>query len=420
MLARYIRNIRIEVFLAVLVAATLFAKESFNSFFFISFIFFVALQIFMNGKKRKLYFKTLSNRFVLLLIIYFLLGLVGLYLNPNSKENYLIRLLPFLLASFVMTYNRTSNHNFLFFIKAFILGNLVLLLVLDFWAIYDMIKNHSLFVEVEGRQFYRFLYTRYTDVEYFNHIYLSVYTLLTLVLIHQFNFLHKTAKWVLTLYLLLHIFMMGSRAVVISIIVASILFLVIASVMKVRFLKYLLSLVLGLLLLFGAAYLFKDTILFNRYSQVYEWYDNSDKVLERNYSINKRIKIYIIGSSFFKTKSFEITGTGIVDQQIETRYNEMFKDSFNFETETYNAHNQYIHVFIDWGYLGVLVLVLLLYFLIKDAYRKKYLWILFFWLFFLILLSMESFLIRQRGIMLFVLFGSLLISKETNTPAIEN
>ncbi|UJH69041.1 O-antigen ligase family protein [Allomuricauda sp. SCSIO 65647] len=330
------------------------------------------------------------------------------------------RLVPFVLAPFIIFQNKTSKKGISMFVKAFIIGNLILLLALDFIAIYDMLMANSVFVELGKHKYYRFLYTRYTMGDYFSHIYLSAYTLLTLVLVHQFNFFRKRIKWILTLYLLIHLFMMGSRAVVISIILASFLFLLIASMLKAKFFRYLLLLLLGLTLLSTAAYMFKDTIFFNRYSQIFEWYGKRDKVLERNYSINKRIKIYIIGSSFFKTKSFEIDGTGIVDSQIEKRYNERFKNEFNFKTETYNAHNQYIHNFIDWGYLGILVLLFLLFLLVKDATKKRYLWVLFFWLFFAILLSMESFLIRQRGIMLFIIFGSLFMSKDNLISTIKN
>lgn len=411
---------KVLLFLSGLLALSLFAKESITTFIFIGFVVLLAVQVVVDPEKRGLYFSTRKNRFVVVLAIYFFLGLLGVLLNPESKVGYLTRLAPFLLASFLIFHNQSSKKSFSIFIRAFILGNLLLLLSLDFLAIYDMVKDNSLFVELGDKKYYRFLYTRYTKGDYFSHIYLSTYTLLTLVLTHQFNYMSKKAKWILTVYLLIHLFMMGSRAVVISLIAASLLFLVIASIRKAKYLKYLLTLLLGLLLLFGTAYIFKDTIFFNRYSQVYEWYGKRDKVLERNYSINKRLKIYIIGSSFFKTKSIEIEGTGIVDQEIEKRYHERFKDSFNFKTETYNAHNQYIHNFIDWGYLGILVLLLLLYFLIHDAARKKYFWILFFWLFFTILLGMESFLIRQRGIMLFIIFGSLLISKNHSESITEN
>jgi hypothetical protein len=403
-----------------LLALSLFAKESINTIIFIAFIILLIVQLIVDHKKRTLYLTSLKNRYVIALVIYFILGLIGVLINPESKTGYLIRLAPFLLASFFIFHNHSSRGSFSIFVKTFILGNLLLLLFLDFMAVYDMIKDNSLFVELGDKKYYRFLYTRYTMSDYFSHIYLSAYTLLTLILVHQFNYLTKKAKWILTFYLLIHLFMMGSRAVVISLIVASLLFLVIASIMKAKYFKYLLSLVLGLFLLSSVAYIFKDTILFNRYSQVYEWYGKRDKVLERNYSINKRIKIYIIGSSFFKTKSVEINGTGIVDKQIEKRYNEKFKDSFNFKTETYNAHNQYIHIFIDWGYIGVLLLLFLLYLLIKDAASKRFLWIMFFWLFFAILLSMESFLIRQRGIMLFIIFGCLFISKDNPESTIKN
>ena len=122
---------------------------------------------------------------------------------------------------------------------------------------------------------------------------------------------------------------------------------------------------------------------------------------------------------FFSTKSFEINGTGIVDQSIERRYNEMFKNSFGFNTETYNSHNQYINNFIDWGYLGVLLLIILLGILVRRSILSKAYWLAFFWIFFAFLLMMESALIRQRGIMLFVILGGITLSLSSNTKQLK-
>ena len=204
--------------------------------------------------------------------------------------------------------------------------------------------------------------------------------------------------------------MMGSRAVVIAMLFAAILYLTIASVRNKKFIKFLLSFFAIVMLLFSVAYIFRDTVFFNRYSQVYEWYENKDLLLKRNTSINKRFKIYVIGGSFFSEKTFSIDGTGIVEDEIQKKYNTSFSDDFSFRTETYNAHNQYINNFIDWGYLGILVLLLMLVLIIKICLQQKLYWVAYFWLFFVFLLTMESVLIRQRGILLFVLFFSLFAS----------
>lgn len=403
-----------------ILALSLFAKESINTFIFICLVLAIIVLAVKNRTMGSL-LKLLKKPFSLLCISYFILGCIGFMVNNESNSGYLLRLMPILLCPLLIFYGKfmLEHQKIILFIKLFVLGNIILLGVLDVWAIVDMIANQSLFVEIEGRVYYRFLYTRFTQGDYFNHIYLSIYTFLSLLLTFQFSLVKKKMRLLLALYFLLHLFMLGSRAVVIAMIVSSLVFLVLAAFKNRKYVKYLMGLLTGLILLSLLAYQYKDTVLFNRYSQVFEWYAKKDMILERDYSVNKRLKIYIIGSSFFSTKSFEINGTGIVDQSIERRYNEMFKNSFGFNTETYNSHNQYINNFIDWGYLGVLLLIILLGILVRRSILSKAYWLAFFWIFFAFLLMMESALIRQRGIMLFVILGGITLSLSSNTKQLK-
>ncbi|WP_425235169.1 O-antigen ligase family protein [Ulvibacterium sp.] len=340
-------------------------------------------------------------------ILYFLLGIVGLLVNADSNLDYQTRLIPFLFVPLFAIIFMTNEKFKKKFLQFFIVGCIALLVFLDLWAIYDMVSERSLYVKINGRMYYRFLYTRYTGGGYFSHIYLSSYSVFSIVALFLLKNVNKSPKYFAAIYLLLHLFMLGSRAVVIALLLAGFAQLAI-SAFKSR--KHFLRLIIftGIVLgLFTSAYIFRDTVLFNRYSQVFEWTEKRDLLLERNNSINKRVKIYVIGASFFDTKSFEIDGTGIVDKAIANRYESTFKDYFSFKTETYNAHNQYIHNFVDWGYLGIFLLISLLFVLFKQASIPGSAPLLFFWIFFVFLLLMESVLIRQRGILLFVFASSL-------------
>ena len=388
----------------VLMALSLFAKESITTIFYMLAIVWSLLFVFM--KKQQIARKNFG--FVLMpFLLYFLLGVVGLLVNSESNLNYQTRLLPFLFISLfalIFTINKGFKNKFLQF---FVIGNIALLGILDLWAIYDMVSENSLYVNINGREYYRFLYTRFTGGDYFSHIYLSAYTVFSLTLLFKLESLKKSQRYLASGYLLLHLFMMGSRAVVIALLIASFAILLISAFRNRKHLAKLVVFIAVVLGLFSSAYIFRDTVLFNRYSQVFEWTEKRDLLLQRNNSINKRVKIYVIGSSFFGTKSFEIDGTGIVDKAIAEQYQSKFKESFSFKTETYNAHNQYIHNFIDWGYLGILILILLLFFLVKQASMQGSTPLLFFWIFFTFLLLMESVLIRQRGILLFAFASSL-------------
>ena len=399
---------QISVFLCGLSLLALFAKESIGTLCFVAFTLFTLFFLIQNRKEN--HFDMLFVLISSLSLAYFVLGIIGVVINKASSVAYLIRLVPFCVAPILLLYFRLQRKYLVTFCKLFLAGNLILLLVLDIYAIVDMIAEGSLYVVQGNYQYYRFMYTRYTTGEYFTHIYLSAYSFLSLILILQYTPFRRNLNGVLIVYLLVHLFMMGSRAVVIAMLFAAILYLTIAAIRNRKYIKYLLSFFAVVMLLFSIAFVFKDTVFFNRYSQVFEWYENKDLLLKRNTSINKRFKIYVIGASFFSEKSFSIDGTGIVEDKISEKYATSFSDAFDFKTETYNAHNQYINNFIDWGYAGILLLLLLLIIIVKIALDKKLYWLVYFWLFFAFLLTMESVLIRQRGILLFVIFYTLVAS----------
>ena len=409
---------KISLYLCGISLLALFAKESIGTFCFIAFAFFALL--FLIKYREKNHFDTIFISITVLMVAYFTLGIIGVIVNGESSTAYLVRLVPFCVAPILLLYFRLQQQHIVTFSKLFLAGNLILLLALDFYAIVEMVAEGSLYVTQGNYKFYRFMYTRYTTGEYFSHIYLSAYSFLSLILIMQYAPFQRKINHILIGYLLVHLFMMGSRAVVIAMLCAAILYLTIAAIRDRKYVKYLLSFFGIVLVLFSVAYVFKDTVFFNRYSQVYEWYENKDLLLKRNTSVNKRFKIYVIGASFFSEKSFSIDGTGIVENKIQQRYKTSFSDEFSFKTETYNAHNQYFNNFIDWGYTGILILLLLLILIVQITLKQKLYWIAYFWLFFAFLLTMESVLIRQRGILLFILFYALFSSTANRSVDLKN
>lgn len=365
-------------------------------------------------KEKSIPLQKSSKIIIALMIIYFLLGVIGVIINPESKKNYLTRLLPFLFSPFIFYAFQQLRNNNILFLRCFVLGNLLLLSFLDIWAIFDMISNQSFFVIKGGREYYRFLYTRYTNPNYFNHIYLSLYSFLSAMLIHEFKLTTNRLQWITLSYIFIHLVMISSRAMIISILFGSLIYLFIISIIKKKYLKYLFIYLFLIASLFSITYLFKNTLLFNRYSQVFEWYGKRDDILKRNYSINNRIKIYILGSSAIEESSGGIQGTGIAEEKIKTIYSKKFKDEFPFKTKTYNTHNQFINNYIDWGYAGIIILSLLLILIIKQAIEKHNYTLVFFWICFTILLMMECILYRQRGIMLFVILFALIANSPKN------
>ncbi|WP_067029657.1 O-antigen ligase family protein [Allomuricauda sp. CP2A] len=398
------------LFLGCGVMASLFLKENFNSLFIVAFSIVMAFYILFKDRKKNIKRGLL---FCTPLLIYFFLAVFGLIINPSSNSNYVLRLLPFCLSPLFLYYFHSFKGNQGYTLKTFVFANILFLLFLDMLAINDMMASRSLYVESEGRLYYRFLYTRYT-LGYFNHIYLGIYSLLSIVLLQQYKLIKSNGlRLVFVSYLLLHIVLLGSRAVIIAVLLAALSFLVFTSFRNRKFIKYLVAFLTVLSLSTSIVYFYRDTLVFNRYSQVFEWYENRDLLLKRSYSVNNRIKIYIVGYSMFTDSwRYGITGSGLASTEIQHKYSTTFKDDFNLKTITYNAHNQYINNFIDWGVLGVLLTVFIVILIIKTTYFLNLNWVAFFWTFFALVLLMESVLIRHRGIVLFVLFFSFFFAQK--------
>lgn len=388
----------------ILLIGTLYFKENINSIALIIFSVLVLAYILIHKDAGHLRGAFISS---LPLLLYFLLAFTGFLVNSESNVDYLVRLLPFLLAPLFMYYFRhLEKGNRL--VNTFIAANILFLLFLDLLAIEDMISSKSLFVLADGNENYRFLYTRLT-AGYFNHIYLSAYSLLSVALLLQFKPVKN--KWALfssLAFLLLNIGLLGSRAVVIGMILASSLYAISMVFINRKNIKYLLVFLAVSLLATGLIYRFKDTLLFNRYAQVFEWYENQDLILERNYSINNRIKLYFVGFSMFEDyHRYGINGTGLASDAIAHKYETEFSDEFKLNTNTYNAHNQFITNFIDWGLAGLMLTIFILLIPIRASFRSKEYWVAFYWISLSVILLMESALIRHRGIVVFVLFYSL-------------
>ncbi len=389
-----------------LFAFSFFFKENINSFFFILFLV-LTLYTLWSAKDIEALKKSMYGAIPLL--IYFILAFLGLLINKDSNTGYFLRLIPLVTATFLIYYFSNDRLELKHFLLPFILGNIVFLFFLDFLAVWDMVDAQSLYVVHEGREYYRFLYVRLT-ADYFNHIYLSTYCVFSIVVILQFALVKKPyLKAIAIVYLLLHIGLLGSRSVVIAIMVGGFVYLLFLALQRRAYLKYFLLLFTVYAFGFGIVFLNKDSLLFNRYSQAFEWFEKREVILERNYSVNNRAKLYIIGLSMFHDQErYGINGTGIAPQAIQEQYENSFAQDFEFKTITYNTHNQFINNFIDWGILGLLLTIYIIYLPVKRAYSRELNWIAFFWVTFGIVLLMENVLIRHRGIVFFIIAFTML------------
>lgn len=108
-------------------------------------------------------------------------------------------------------------------------------------------------------------------------------------------------------------------------------------------------------------------------------------------------------------------GVGIVNVQeaLNTCYLEKKFDSILFFKENFgtnfNSHNIYLHTFVASGIFGVLIFILSILFLLLLAFKKRDMFLLMFLFLFYTQGFTESLLYREKGIILFIFFSSILL-----------
>ncbi|UII27944.1 O-antigen ligase family protein [Fulvivirga maritima] len=114
------------------------------------------------------------------------------------------------------------------------------------------------------------------------------------------------------------------------------------------------------------------------------------KVILENYS-----EFYLVG-----------VGTGDSQQFLNECYRE--NDLKNALRKEYNSHNQYLDYFIKYGVLGLIAFSLVLFLSLRHAYYKgEKLYLIFIVLIILVCMG-ESFFLRQKGVVFYSFFNSLL------------
>ncbi len=112
-------------------------------------------------------------------------------------------------------------------------------------------------------------------------------------------------------------------------------------------------------------------------------------------------------------KKIFFTGFGIEASQEQIRIKAKQNNLF-YDYGEYNFHDQYIQTFAELGIFGFIVLVLMLFLNIKNAFTKKDFLHIAFAITMIMLFLSESFFCRQRGIVFFVLLFCLFNSSRND------
>lgn len=132
-------------------------------------------------------------------------------------------------------------------------------------------------------------------------------------------------------------------------------------------------------------------------------------VEEVHNSLNIRVGIYNCTIDLIKQHWLLGLGSGNVQKNLNNCYSNYNTDVY--KKTDYNTHNQYFHVFLASGIIGLLLFLVAFFFQLQLAIRtQNFLYLSFLILLFVSFLS-ENILVRINGVFFYVLFNSLFIKQ---------
>lgn len=241
-----------------------------------------------------------------------------------------------------------------------------------------------------------------------SHVYASLYIVFSIIiLIHYFllkrnSFIRLSLVLVVTV-MLVFLYFLGGKMAIISFLLLCFTgaVIIIVGSKRNRTLKLILFLFPVATFVFA---LFSIEKIQSRFSYLInkEHYFVGDNAWS---SIGVRFTILSCSYETIKENLFWGSGSGDVQDDLDNCFSRN-----NFSTVIgMNAHNQFIQTLLDVGLFGLSLLLMMFFFIFKEAYiHRNYLLGSFLFIFFLCCLS-ESLLERQQGVLLFSYFVSIFL-----------
>lgn len=217
--------------------------------------------------------------------------------------------------------------------------------------------------------------------------------------------IYKVIAIVIAMFLLLTTtIILSARMVFIALIITLILYLILR--VKNKLLKYFIPpivLIFTLVLIFNSSFL-KARIV----DEISETELVPPVGLEHN-STNIRVGIYICSFEIIKENWLTGVGIGNVKKKLNNCYEQF--DTNAYSLSFYNTHNQYLHILISSGIMGLFLFLFSLLKQVQIALRQKdFLYISFLSINIICLLS-ENLFERVNGVVFYAFFNSLFLKK---------
>jgi O-antigen ligase len=395
-----LRSNRTFVVLTSLIPISLFLKAGFVSFSVLWF-FAICLYNYRSDLKRQFY----TNYILYFPILLFLLYLFGLSFSDNldGVMDVLLRKIHFILIplGFIVV-NKQINHKYLQAILAiFLAGCLVSSFVCYAFAIFNVITYRSWIFHTTHQDYYYFFSYLLTGSINISPIYLSMYcNFALLVVFHTPLIKSRIYKVMIILYLIIFILMIGAATGIFCMCVIASLWTFIVGRNKIFIVIWVACAAIVLL-----AATFNPSLIKQKKVDVFKFnYPNEDGQLQPHTAD----KILIWSAAIEAIKQNPISGYGTGDGQtaLEKTYSER---GMAWEIRnSLNPHQEFLSTTLDLGVFGLGCIVAMLFVPLIQAIRTKDIFAVGFLVIVTLFFFSESVLQRQKGIVFFSYFYSLI------------
>lgn len=391
---------KIGFVLLILLVLTIPLKEDINTKMLLSLTVF---SLFFAIKERSFNLKKLKN--YLPFFSFYLFVLFSLTYTSNIKYGVdsIIKLAPLIALPFIFSVIKITRKEFFILIKIIIGWVLILALFSHYTVVKKLLDNNDTFYNIVRMEYsYKALAD---DAIGIHRSYYAYYVITAILFLTFLTFYKKHIKAFLflsILYLSFFVFHLSVRTALLGLFVVINLYILIYFVKQKKLKRGIFYLLLFYIIVALTGYNVRVTRY--RFQQIFGFTfhngprhdDGQDKINQWKSSIDAN-KDFLFGNGIGDAKE------SIIDSYVK---HNMLKDA----ERKFNAHNQYIQTYVGLGILGLLLLFWIFYyyfiFFIKNKLYLGYM----FMVVSSILFITESYLERQKGVVIFTFFICLFIN----------
>jgi len=398
----HISKSKLKILLLSLVLITLLLKENYNSLFIIIFFCYSIYE----GIANKISLKTNLKEYVPFLL-YFLLIFINLILSSESDGvgKYLQKNVPFLILPLAFALVSIQKREIKLVYIIFVLWIVLLTLYSHTSIIIQLVQDKEVFYNLFRKDY---SYKSLAETIGLHPTYYSFFILIAVTIC--LNWLTKSSVFSIkffsivaaVIYLSFFIIHLSSRTNILVLIFLLTTFFFIQIRKKYGLIKSMLFTILSALIIITVLYNVRATRY--RFQQIFGLtFHNGTR---HDDGLNK-LKQF---NAVFNANNNFIWGNGIANgnQSIYNSYRDFGLDSFS--ERKYNAHNQYLQIYVEAGLIGLIVLLFIFFYYSYFFWKKKNILGLIFLIVCFILFLTESYLQRHKGIVGFTFFMCIIIN----------